>query len=161
MPTDRELLQTWIREGHPESFAELVRRHLDMVHAIGLRITRSRSDADDVAQEAFWALARHGRSIREEVAAWLHTVARNAALRQARKRAREPGLLPDDLPADAAVQALGGRVDEALAALPDHLRAVLVLRFPRAARPGRDRGGARHRPIHRLAPAGAGLGAPA
>jgi RNA polymerase sigma-70 factor (ECF subfamily) len=105
----------------------------------------SREEAEDVAQEAFLALHRHGHRFRGEArfSTFIYRVAANAALNRrrslGRRRAREDALSQrqdagDDLPSaprdpeDAAsgVQ-IQARVQEALLALPPDLRTAVVL----------------------------------
>ncbi len=80
MDEDLRLHEAWVHRRDGEAFAELMRRHLGMAYAVGLRITRNAHDAEEVAQDAFVALARAKRGADTSVAGWLHTVARNAAL---------------------------------------------------------------------------------
>jgi len=62
--TDAELLRRYAREGSEAAFAELVRRHLDMVYSAALRqVFGDTHRAQDVAQTAFTALARKARSL--------------------------------------------------------------------------------------------------
>ena len=128
--TDADLLARYAGQRDSEAFAELVRRHAAMVYATCRRVCGA-SHADDAAQEAFLALARHAARIRDSVPGWLHVV----ATRKAARFARPPGeAVPlseaQAAPApDAELQALQSAVDRALAGLPDRLRAPLVLHF--------------------------------
>jgi RNA polymerase sigma-70 factor (ECF subfamily) len=89
--TERALVER-ARRGDEEAFRMLVELHRDRAFGLALRITRSRTDAEDVAQEAFvraWmALARfRGES---SFGTWLHRiVARRALDRSISLRARE------------------------------------------------------------------------
>ncbi len=49
---DRELLSR-ARDGEMVAFETLVERHRDEVYGFGLRMTRSETDAADIAQESF------------------------------------------------------------------------------------------------------------
>ena len=52
--------------GSRDAFEALLRRHYDRVHGLAWRLTGSRSDADDVAQDVCLALANKIASFRAE-----------------------------------------------------------------------------------------------
>jgi DNA-directed RNA polymerase specialized sigma24 family protein len=55
--SDSELLQQFARESSETAFAELVRRHIDLVYSAALRQIGSDSeDAEDVAQQSLRTL---------------------------------------------------------------------------------------------------------
>ena len=92
--TDRELVDR-ARQGDVDAFGQLVRRHQQRIMRLALHMLRSRSEAEDVAQEtfirAYQALARFdGRS---EPYTWLYRIAVNLSLNtiRARKTARTSG----------------------------------------------------------------------
>jgi RNA polymerase sigma factor (sigma-70 family) len=79
--TDRELVDR-ARQGDVDAFGQLVRRHQQRIMRLALHMLRSRSEAEDVAQEtfirAYQALARFdGRS---EPYTWLYRIAVNLSL---------------------------------------------------------------------------------
>jgi RNA polymerase sigma-70 factor (ECF subfamily) len=85
--TDRELVDR-ARQGDVEAFGQLVRRHQPRILRLALHMLRSRSEAEDVAQEtfirAYQALARFdGRS---EPYTWLYRIAVNLSLNTIRAR---------------------------------------------------------------------------
>lgn len=90
------------RDGDRGAFAELVRRHQDRVFRFLLRLTGSRDDALDLAQDAFlraWQ-ALPGWRPEAKFGTWLFQIARNAALDLLRRRgtvevATEPAALPE------------------------------------------------------------------
>ena len=141
---DAELLDRW-RAGDSSAFEKLVHRHERRVFSLVFRMLGSREEAEDVAQEAFLALHRHGHRFRGEArfSTFVYRVAANAALNRrrtlGRRRAREEALVRrqdagDDLPVaprDPEDAASGGeiqeRVQEALQALPPDLRMAIVL----------------------------------
>jgi RNA polymerase sigma-70 factor (ECF subfamily) len=141
---DAELVESW-QAGDPRAFEALVRRHERRVFGLVLRMLGNREEAEDVAQEAFLALHRHGHRFRGEArfSTFVYRVAANAALNRrrslGRRRAREDALslrqdAGDDLPSaprDPEDAASGGqiqkRVQAALLELPKDLRLVVIL----------------------------------
>ena len=73
-------LQAWIRQKDADAFKDLTVKYSGMVYGTCLRITRNRSDAEDVTQECFETLARVENVPRTPLGAWLHKVATNRAL---------------------------------------------------------------------------------
>lgn len=55
---DFELLQRFTQHGEQPAFADLVRRHLDLVFATALRKVEDPGAAHEVAQNVFAALSR-------------------------------------------------------------------------------------------------------
>jgi RNA polymerase sigma-70 factor (ECF subfamily) len=141
---DLELLALW-RQGDEAAFEQLVRRHQKKVFRLLLRMMGNREEAEDVAQETFLSLHRHGRRFRGEArfSTFVYRVASNAALNRRRTLGRNRARLKtlavrqaagDDLPSaprnpeDAASGAdLSSRVREALEALKPSLRLPVVL----------------------------------
>lgn len=141
---DRELVERW-QTGDPVAFSQLVRRHQRRVFGLLLRMLGSADEAEDVAQETFLNLHRHGHRFRSEArfSTFVYRVAVNAALNRrrtlGRRRARMQALerrqaAGDDLPdapaspedtADAARVRV--HVQDAILTLPPKLRAPLVL----------------------------------
>lgn len=134
------------QKGDKAAFGSLVNRHYEMVYALAYGVLREREAARDTAQEVFLKVFREIEKFegRSKFKTWLHRVAVNAALDQARKRhpeesidrteeegdrpkltIRETGPGPREL---ASRREMGELVNEAVGKLsPDH-RAVLVLR---------------------------------
>ena len=113
------------------AFCEAEHRNL-----VGL-LTLATADAyvgEELAQEALARLCSHWPRVRrmDNPRAWLRRVALNlAASRYRRRRAerranRRHGPVPDELPADSAVEVA---VRQAVAALPQRQRSVIGLRF--------------------------------
>src|SRR5580658_6939911 len=86
MTDDATCLSRYARTSDAEAFSILVQRHAGLVFAAGLRVCGNQSDAEDAAQEAFLALARHAGRIRTSLPAWLHAVTTHAALQVRRRR---------------------------------------------------------------------------
>jgi RNA polymerase sigma factor (sigma-70 family) len=136
--SDAELLRKYVAGRDEGAFAELVRRHGPMVLGVCRRRLGRSADADDAFQVVFMVLARDAAKIenRESPAGWLYRVAYLVALKWAGKAHRcTPGeLLVDAVfdprpgpEADASGGELQAVVGEELNALPDKLRAVVVL----------------------------------
>ena len=146
--TDEDLMMR-IGNGDRVAFGELVRRHLNKAVAVAQRVTGSRGDAEEIAQEAFlrvWTKAAtwrtpEGRSAEGEVrgarfTTWLYRVVVNLGIDRKRRPAMsalEAAGDPVD-PAESALHTmekaqLSGRVAAAVAALPERQRAALALCF--------------------------------
>jgi RNA polymerase sigma-70 factor (ECF subfamily) len=123
--------------GDGEAFRDLMMRHLGAVHATARRIMASPGEADDVAQETFLKLWRGAADITVPASGlrpWLRRVAANLAIDALRKTKRldvtddvpehavAPGQLDDLEASDRA-----GRVEEALARLPERQRVAIGL----------------------------------
>jgi RNA polymerase sigma factor (sigma-70 family) len=135
--TDGRLLARFVQARDDAAFGELVRRLGPMVLGVCRRVTGDAHLAEDAFQAAFLVLARRAADVRprEAVRGWLYGVAvrtaQKARTMSARRRAREtPVAALPDCPATAhrepdpdALRAL----DEEIAALPEHLRAAVVL----------------------------------
>ncbi len=72
------------------AFAELVRRHVDLVHSAAGRLTGDAHSAADVTQAVFLALAQNAARLSRHpvLSGWLHTTARNLAAKTVRSAAR-------------------------------------------------------------------------
>jgi RNA polymerase sigma-70 factor (ECF subfamily) len=86
---DAELVERW-QGGDASAFEQLVRRHQRRVFSLVFRMLGSREEAEDVAQEAFLALHRHGHRFRGEArfSTFIYRVAANAALNRRRSLGR-------------------------------------------------------------------------
>src|SRR5690349_24439071 len=93
---DRDLLKAYAETKSEEAFAELVRKHIDLVFSAALRqVGGDVHLAQDVTQSVFNDLARKAASLssRAVLAGWLYTSARYAAAKivrtEHRRRLRE------------------------------------------------------------------------
>jgi RNA polymerase sigma factor (sigma-70 family) len=137
-PADAELLGRFLAHGDEAAFAAIVRRHHALVLGVCRRRLRCLQDAEDAFQATFLVLAQRGHRIRRPgaLASWLYGVAYRVSLRQSRLRARSSAV-PLEVPVmvhDDPLVALAERheqlvTDEEISALPDRLRAPLVLRY--------------------------------
>lgn len=126
-------------------FAALVREHEAVVYSVARQFSRDRSDAEDLAAEAFLRAYRAlrgydaGRLDTLRLRPWLLTILRNTARNAARDRARRPDPPPAFEPADepAGSASVEQRAESAdlqrelgalLAQLPEVQRTAVVLR---------------------------------
>lgn len=137
---DNELLRRYAGERAEAAFAELVRRHLNLVYAVALRRTDGDAAlAKDVSQQVFVALARHAKALQDHpaLAGWLHRTTRHLAANavrseRARKlRERDHAMhdsltAPDFHPTWAEIRP---HLDELIDQLDARSRDVLVRRF--------------------------------
>lgn len=132
---DGELLAA-CRSGDADAFEELVRRTQRRVFTLAYRLVGDRTEAEDVAQEAYLRVYRSLGGFREDARfeTWLYRVVTNAAMTHLRRRGRF-GLLLDAEPARpqpgpplADRAADRDEVKRGLAELSPALRTVLVLR---------------------------------
>lgn len=142
-PTDAELLSRYVKQGTQEAFAELVSRHVGMVHATCRRVLGGDVHAaEDAAQTTFLVLLRYAGRLEGSgsLAGWLHRTAelvsrnsRRARFRRDRHE-RTAGMSADLERASSASPAadweeLQPHLDAALAGLPAPQREALVLRY--------------------------------
>ena len=137
--TDQQLLRDYTGRRSEAAFAELVRRHVDLVYSAALRMVCDAHLAEDVTQEVFLALARNaGQLTRHPVlAGWLHRTTQNLAANtvrsDVRRRAREQKaaamneLLSTE--PDAVWEHIAPHLDAALGELSEPDRDALLLRY--------------------------------
>lgn len=139
---DRILLERH-REGDPNAFGEIVRRHRDRMWAVALRTLGDPEEAADAVQDALVSAYRAAEGFRGDsaITTWLHRIVVNACLDRARrKNIRKTVPLPDQQDdeekggRDVAVAEdptndsdLSMDIAAALATLPPDQRAALVL----------------------------------
>ncbi len=140
--TDRELLERFTVFGDEAAFAMLFRRHAALVMAVGRRVLGNAHGAEDVCQATFVLLAKKAPSQRWQtsVVGWLHKTAhllalkaRTAANRRARREANAVVRSPANPLAEITRQELLTALDEKLLALPELLRAPLLLCYLQGA----------------------------
>ena len=147
---DAELVDA-LRRQEADATERLVERFGDRVYRLTLRITGSKEDAEEAAQDALWTAARKIDSFKGESAfgSWLYRIAANSAyqkLRTRKQRSREIAIdevLPsldtdgrhfepmDDWSNRVDERALQGELrdvlEKAIDALPADYRTALVL----------------------------------
>ncbi|WP_374377833.1 RNA polymerase sigma factor [Dongia sp.] len=132
---DRLLLR--VSSGDGSAFARLRERHLARIFSLALRITGSRADAEDAAQEAFtraWRKADSWQPGAAKFSTWLYRVTMNLCI-DARRRPRNEQLDPDLPLADpgpgAESQMMAAeqeaQVRAAMAQLPERQREAMAL----------------------------------
>ncbi len=139
MTPDSELLRQYAEHGDQAAFAEVVRRQVDLVYSAALRVLNGNVHlAEDVTQSVFTQLARHAREVGHHptLVGWLHTTARNMAIKairgEQRRRVREQEA--------SAMQTIESRdevnweqlrpfLDEAVDQLGEEDRHVVLLRY--------------------------------
>ena len=123
-----------LREEAPDAAERLVERFGDRVYRLTVRITGSREDAEEAAQDALWTAARKIHMFKGESAfgSWIYRITANAAyqkLRTRRQKSAEIGIddvlpsLDDDGRHFEPMDDWSNRVDER--ALQGELRRVL------------------------------------
>jgi RNA polymerase sigma factor (sigma-70 family) len=94
-PPDDELFRIFLTTGEESPFAELVRRHLGLVHSAAMRITCQTELAEEVSQLVFTKLAqvRSPLATGLSIVTWLHRTTRSTAIdlvrAESRRRKRE------------------------------------------------------------------------
>ena len=122
-----------LRAEEPEAAERLVERFGDRVYRLAVRITGSREDAEEAAQDALWTAARKIGMFKGESAfgSWIYRITANAAYQKLRTRRQKSAeiALDDVLPSlddDRHFEPMddwSNRVDER--ALQGELREVL------------------------------------
>ena len=151
---DRTLLDKAVA-GDAGALEALMGRHAGRVYRLAYGITRNPADAEEVVQDVFLTVVRKGGSFEGQaaLATWMYRVTMNAALNRRRGKRRElevsleehlphytedghragdrSDLLVDwsSTPEERVLSGESRRVlENAIDSLPDHYRAVLVLR---------------------------------
>lgn len=135
--TDLELLARYAQHQAEDAFAEIVRRHIGLVHSAALRRVRSPQLAEEVAQSTFLKLVRRAQQLAPDtiLSAWLYQVTRCEALdvvrRETRLRLREQ--IATEMSAINATATdwthIEPLLDDAMDALGDTDRAAVLLRY--------------------------------
>ena len=155
MTTDEPLLLKEAAGGDAAALEVLMSRYSSRVYRLAYGITRNPADAEEIVQDVFWQLVRKGGDFegRAAVASWIYRVTTNLALNKRRGKRHELETSLDDClptfeadghragpraflvadwsarPDDELLSGETRRVlEEAIDRLPEHYRAVLVLR---------------------------------
>jgi RNA polymerase sigma-70 factor, ECF subfamily len=140
-PDDEQVLVARLRAGDAGAFDEVYDAYRPRVYAFLLRMTRSRTVAEDLLDETWLRLVRHAAKLLPDtrLGPWLFTVARNLYWSQRRDALVEessvaelltlwPSSAPWPSPFDlAAAGELERRVERALSTLSPKYREVVLL----------------------------------
>ena len=142
--SDEQALVERCRGGHDDTaFAELVDRYKDLVYALVYRLIRDRNRAEDLAQEVFLKVHRGLPYFRGDakLSTWMYRIVYNVCSEErSRRRAVEVPLDPgggrppiDPGAADASYGQLElrDRLEQAIAALPEHYRFLIAAHYLR------------------------------
>ncbi len=136
MKADTQLLRDYAAAKSQDAFAELVRRHVDLVYSAALRQVRSPQLAEEISQSVFTDLARAADKLKPDtiLTAWLYQVARRTAIdvirRESRRQARER--LAVEMAAmntSSDWTHIEPLLDDAMETLDEPDRAAILLRF--------------------------------
>jgi len=141
MSEDAELLRGYAVEGSESAFADLVRRHVDLVYSAALRLLNGDGHrAQDVTQQVFTELAKQARTLANHpsLTGWLYTTTRRMALRvirsENRRQAREREAdsmneLLREPEAEPGWEHLRPVLEDAMHELGEKDRSAVLLRF--------------------------------
>ena len=125
-----------------ETFSRIVEQYTDYAYNIAYRMLNNPADADDVVQDAFLSAYRARDRFRgdAQVTTWLYRIVVNAALQRIRKDKR-PRQMAQASVEDVEIvdwspgpesqtlnSELRDKLEEAIAGLPEDLRAAVILR---------------------------------
>jgi RNA polymerase sigma factor (sigma-70 family) len=135
-PTDQQLLRDYAEHRSEAAFAELVRRHVDLVHSATRRMAGD-AHAEDVTQSVFLALAQNAARLSRHpvLSGWLHTTARHLAAKTirtaVRRQLREQEAATMNLSNDNEPRwdDVAPFLDAALGELNDAERDAILLRY--------------------------------
>lgn len=140
MNDDAQLLLRYARDHSEAAFAELVRRHIDLVYSAALRRCSGDSHrAEEVVQQVFTALANNSETLANHPAlgAWLYSATRNAVINlavaeQRRARREQEAVVSGFLSAEQSGpdwNELMPVLDEVMDELSEPDRTAVLMRF--------------------------------
>jgi RNA polymerase sigma-70 factor, ECF subfamily len=123
------------REGNTDALSALYHAHARGLFALAYRLTRSREEAEDIVHDIFLGLPEALRKYEERGSAdaWLKRITARLALTSLRSMKRFPEVDIQHLPdagasPDEQMSIEGTPLERAIAALPESLRRVFVLK---------------------------------
>jgi uncharacterized protein (TIGR03435 family) len=137
--TDMELVRQYADSKSEAAFAELVRRHINLVYSVSLRYVRNPQDAEDIAQAVFVILEKKAAGLKPGtiLTGWLYETARWTSMQfirtQTRRQHREQEAYMQSLfdsPHSADNwQQIKPLLEAAMSRLSQKDRTLLALRF--------------------------------
>ena len=137
--SDHDLLQNYSRRASEEAFAELVRRHVNLVYSAAFRHVGIAAQAEEITQAVFVILAQKGAGLHRNIVleAWLYQTTRLTSLSflraERRRQIREQeAYMQSKLQETTDTQSwnqLAPLLDEAMGRLDEKDREAVVLRF--------------------------------
>ena len=140
--TDAEMMAR-VRQQDRNALEILYDLHAGNALGLAIKILNERTIAEDVVQEAFWRVWQNAASFDERKGrflTWLLSIVRNLAIDELRRRhgqvlhfsalpPQQELVSPLDVPEQAWLNVLKGKVSVALAQLPEAQRAVIELAY--------------------------------
>jgi RNA polymerase sigma factor (sigma-70 family) len=136
---DMDLMREYADRDSEPAFAELVRRHINLVYSVALRYAGNSQDAQDVTQAVFIILAQKAARLRQRptLTGWLYETTRFTAMRFLRTKTRrqfreQEAYMQSTLnesDTDGAWRQLAPLLEEAMTRLNNKERTLLALRF--------------------------------
>jgi RNA polymerase sigma factor (sigma-70 family) len=95
--SDIELIKLSLK-GNQSAYADLVKRHQRFVFTLAMRFTKSREDAEEVAQDCFVKAFRSLESFKQEskFSTWLYTIVYTTAMTSLRKKRVDTSSIDDE-----------------------------------------------------------------
>ena len=132
-----------------KDFEDLVLQHVDMMHAVALRLTRNSADAEDLTQNTLVKALRFHDKFKEGtyIKAWLLTILRNTFINEYRRKTRRPmqvelsgfeaaetkqpdpqvPITPEQGDQESLMELLDDQVKTAIMALPKDFRDAVIM----------------------------------
>ncbi len=137
--SDIDLLQDYARAGSETAFAELVRRHINLVYSAAMRQVGNAAQAEEITQAVFIILARKAEGLRSNIVleGWLYETTRLTSLsflrgerrRQFREQEAYMQSTLHEGDEDAVWNDFAPLLDEAMSKLNARDRDAVILRF--------------------------------
>lgn len=136
---DDDILLARMRGDDAEAYRLLVERHVDRAYAIALRVLGNVADAEDVAQECLvkvWTHRHAWQDGKAKFSTWLYRVVVNRCIDLRRRPVNEclddvPEPMDDEADSVSRIHRaqVFGRLDDAIARLPEQQRLALTLSY--------------------------------